>query len=147
MLNHITQEGFLPEKEPLYKILQHMILWWVDLDQLPASHQLHPSLSSTGWGGKNKMKTPMRQGDHSLITVTDKIDFTWKMFLYILKYFSDTKDADSSLPPTKPRTVVFILKKSEMLHNKSSLTFPSVKGACSWEENKKVYRDTSQSSC
>lgn len=56
MLKHITQEGFLPEKEPLYKILQHVIVWRVDRDQLPASHQLHPSLPTTGRGGENKMK-------------------------------------------------------------------------------------------
>lgn len=61
MLKHIMQEVFLPEKEPLYKILQHVILWWVDLDQLPASHQLLPSLPSTGWGGENKMKKLMGQ--------------------------------------------------------------------------------------
>lgn len=61
MLKHITQEGLPPEKEPLYRILQHMILWWVDLDQLPASHQLHPLLPTMGWGGENKMKKLMSQ--------------------------------------------------------------------------------------
>lgn len=38
MLKHIMQEEFLPLKDLLYKILQHAILWWVDLDWLPAAH-------------------------------------------------------------------------------------------------------------
>lgn len=61
MLKDIRQERFLPEKEPLYKILQHMILWWINLDQLSTSHQLHPSLPSMGWGGENKTKRVMGQ--------------------------------------------------------------------------------------
>lgn len=146
MLNHTTQERFLPEKEPLHKILQHIILWWVDLDQLPASHQLDPSLPSMGWGEENRMKKLMGQEEdktHLLPSLTKQTSLGKEIFLYILKYFSDTKDAGCSFPPTTPRTVVFILKKSQMLHDRSSLTFSSVKGVCSREENKKVYRDTS----
>lgn len=62
MLKQIMQEALFSLKELLYKILQHMILWWVDLAQLPAIQPdallLHPQI---GQEGENKMKNLMSQ--------------------------------------------------------------------------------------
>lgn len=54
MLKDIRQERFLPEKEPLYKILQHMILWWVNLHQPSAPTSCTPHCPQ--WDGEEKIK-------------------------------------------------------------------------------------------
>lgn len=61
MLKDIRQERFLPEKEPLYKILQHMILWWVNLHQPSAPTSCTPHCPQWDGGGENKMKRLMGQ--------------------------------------------------------------------------------------